>query len=66
MSYIDRMAVERDELQAKITDADNFIAHNPIFKSLHIHDRYLLEAQSSVMKSYLTILNTRINRAITG
>lgn len=64
-TFLDRLRVERSELEEKISKLDEFINHKPndIFEGLDKKDQFLLVSQLSVMKEYLNLLTTRIKKA---
>lgn len=55
-----RVVDERYELADKLAKLDEFIDHNPLFKTLDNKDQMLLLEQSSVMTQYKRLLDRRI------
>lgn len=58
-SFLDRLIIERDELDDKVVKLKKFL-ENEVFASLSITQQNLLNEQYEIMCAYLTILNDRI------
>lgn len=59
-SFIERIVVEKDELQDKVTKLENFI-NGEKFKELKGLEQVYLKEQLKFMKGYLSVLRQRIN-----
>lgn len=59
-AFIERMIVEKNELQDKVTKLENFI-NGEKFKELKGLEQVYLKEQLKFMKSYLNVLRQRIN-----
>lgn len=60
--HIQRMMVERDELDDKIDKLGKFMFDLEKFDRLDAEDQELLKQQFKVMEEYDKILNNRINK----
>ena len=60
--YINRMTVELEELQDRVTSLNNFIG-NSKFNSLSITERSLLSLQQEYMVQYKEVLEVRLDSA---
>ena len=58
--FIERMIVEKNELQDKVTKLENFI-NGEKFKELKGLEQVYLKEQLKFMKGYLSVLRQRIN-----
>ncbi len=58
--HVDRMHVERDELDTRINSLDAFINSNPVFEDLPDDKKDLMQAQLHAMRTYSAILSMRI------
>jgi len=66
-SFIDRMKIEVDELQLKLTKLHTYInTASTTFAGLGVRDRALLVEQEQVMGHYLIILMQRLRAAETA
>ncbi|ATV65110.1 hypothetical protein CTM86_00060 [Fusobacterium pseudoperiodonticum] len=59
-AFIERMIVEKNELQDKVTKLENFI-NGEKFKELKGLEQVYLKEQLKFMKGYLSVLRQRIN-----
>lgn len=59
-AFIERMIVEKDELQDKVTKLENFI-NGEKFKELKGLEQVYLKEQLKFMRGYLSVLRQRIN-----
>ena len=59
-AFIERMVIEKNELQDKVTKLENFI-NGEKFKELKGLDQVYLKEQLKFMKGYLSVLRQRIN-----
>ena len=59
-SFVERMIVEKDELQDKVTKLENFV-NGEKFKELRGMEQVYLKEQLSFMRGYLSVLRQRIN-----
>ena len=59
-AFIERMIIEKDELQDKVTKLENFI-NGEKFKELKGLEHVYLKEQLKFMKGYLSVLRQRIN-----
>ena len=59
-AFIERMIVEKNELQDKVTKLENFI-NGEKFKELKGIEQVYLKEQLKFMKGYLSVLRQRIN-----
>lgn len=59
-AFIERMIVEKNELQDKVTKLENFI-NGEKFKELKGLEQVYLKKQLKFMKGYLSVLRQRIN-----
>ncbi|WP_339004328.1 hypothetical protein LDK17_02775 [Fusobacterium polymorphum] len=59
-AFIQRMIIEKDELQDKVTKLENFI-NGEKFKELKGLEQVYLKEQLKFMRGYLSILRQRIN-----
>ena len=59
-AFIERMIVEKNELQDKVTKLENFINGEKI-KELKGLEQVYLKEQLKFMKGYLSVLRQRIN-----
>ncbi|KXA22113.1 crAss001_48 related protein [Fusobacterium nucleatum] len=59
-AFIERMIVEKNELQDKVTKLENFI-NGYKFKELKGLEQVYLKEQLKFMKGYLSVLRQRIN-----
>ena len=59
-AFVERMIVEKDELQDKVTKLENFI-NGEKFKELKGLEQVYLKEQLKFMKGYLSVLRQRIN-----
>jgi len=62
LEYQLRVAKERDDLQNKVEKLATFTVSNPIFQTLELTDKRLLERQLYCMRLYHSILTERIER----
>lgn len=58
--FVERMVVEKDELQDRVTKLENFI-NGEKFKELKGLEQAYLKEQLSFMRGYLSVLRQRIN-----
>ena len=63
LSYQERLAVEKDELNDRISKLKNFIANNETFRNLQEAERGRMTRQLEVMTEYSQILAERIKAA---
>ncbi len=59
-AFIERMIVEKNELQDRVTKLENFI-NGEKFKELKGLEQVYLKEQLKFMKGYLSVLRQRIN-----
>ena len=59
-AFIERMIVEKNELQDKVTKLENFI-NGEKFNELKGLEQVYLKEQLKFMKGYLSVLRQRIN-----
>lgn len=59
-TFVERMVVEKDELQDKVTKLENFV-NGERFKELKSLEQVYLKEQLKFMKGYLSVLRQRIN-----
>lgn len=59
-TFVERMVVEKDELQDKVTKLENFV-NGEKFKELRGMEQVYLKEQLSFMRGYLSVLRQRIN-----
>jgi len=59
-AFIERMIIEKDELQDKVTKLENFINVEK-FKELKGLEQVYLKEQLKFMRGYLSVLRQRIN-----
>ena len=59
-AFVERMIVEKDELQDKVTKLENFVNGEKINELKGLEQVYLKE-QLSFMRGYLSVLRQRIN-----
>lgn len=59
-TFVERMVVEKDELQDKVTKLENFV-NGERFKELKGLEQVYLKEQLKFMKGYLSVLRQRIN-----
>lgn len=59
-AFIERIVVEKDELQDKVTKLENFI-NGEKFKELKGLEQVYLKEQLTHMRAYLSVLRQRIN-----
>lgn len=59
-AFVERMIVEKDELQDKVTKLENFVTGEK-FKELKGLEQVYLKEQLKFMKGYLSVLRQRIN-----
>ena len=59
-AFIERMIVEKNELQDRVTKLENFI-NGEKFKELKGLEQVYLKEQLKFMKGYLSLLRQRIN-----
>ena len=59
-AFIERMILEKNELQEKVTKLENFI-NGEKFKELKGLEQVYLKEQLKFMKGYLSVLRQRIN-----
>lgn len=59
-AFVERMIVEKDELQDKVTKLENFVTGEK-FKELKRLEQVYLKEQLKFMKGYLSVLRQRIN-----
>lgn len=59
-AFVERMIVEKDELQDKVTKLENFI-NGEKFKELKGLEQVYLKEQLKFMRAYLSVLRQRIN-----
>jgi hypothetical protein len=61
--YIDRMIIEKQELDEKCLALKSFIETNPVFSMIDTEDRMLLASQLVYMGAYSETLEKRINKS---
>ena len=59
-SFVERMIVEKDELQDKVTKLENFV-NGEKFRELRGLEQVYLKEQLKFMRGYLSVLRQRIN-----
>lgn len=59
-AFVERMIVEKDELQDKVTKLEKFVTGEK-FKELKGLEQVYLKEQLKFMKGYLSVLRQRIN-----
>lgn len=59
-SFVERMIVEKDELQDKVTKLENFV-NGEKFRELRRLEQVYLKEQLKFMRGYLSVLRQRIN-----
>lgn len=59
-AFVERIIVEKDELQDKVTKLENFVTGEK-FKELKGLEQVYLKEQLKFMKGYLSVLRQRIN-----
>ena len=59
-SFVERMIVEKDELQDKVTKLENFLKGEQ-FRELGGLEQVYLKEQLKFMRGYLSVLRQRIN-----
>ena len=59
-AFVERMIVEKDELQDKVTKLENFV-NGEKFKELKGLEQVYLKEQLTHMRAYLSVLRQRIN-----
>ncbi|MGP1494957.1 MAG: crAss001_48 related protein [Streptobacillus sp.] len=59
-AFVERMIVEKDELQDKVTKLENFV-NGEKFKELKGLEQVYLKEQLKFMRGYLSVLRQRIN-----
>ena len=59
-AFVERMIVEKDELQDKVTKLENFV-NGEKFKELKGLEQVYLKEQLKFMRCYLSVLRQRIN-----
>lgn len=60
--YIDRLKNEKEELDLKIKNLQQFIEANTIFSTLLVSEKIDMQKQLDVMREYSNILQRRLNR----
>jgi len=60
-TYIERIMIEKDDLDAKIRKLDAFLMGDPILDMLDKQSKTLLHAQMSAMQAYSFLLSARLN-----
>jgi hypothetical protein len=59
-TFVERMIVEKNELQGKVTKLENFV-NGEKFKELKGLEQVYLKEQLAHMRAYLSVLRQRIN-----
>ena len=59
-SFVERMIVEKDELQDKVTKLEHFV-NGEKFRELRGLEQVYLKEQLKFMRGYLSVLRQRIN-----
>jgi len=59
-AFVERMVVEKDELQDRVTKLENFV-NGENFRELKGLEQVYLKEQLKFMKGYLSVLRQRIN-----
>ena len=59
-AFVERMIVEKDELQDKVTKLENFV-NGEKFRELRGLEQVYLKEQLKFMRDYLSVLRQRIN-----
>lgn len=60
LSFLDRLRIEKSELQTRVEKLEQYITENDHFKSLSEANRALLKNQLLLMKAYLDVLIVRL------
>ena len=59
-AFVERMIVEKDEIQDKVTKLENFV-NGEKFRELRGLEQVYLKEQLKFMRGYLSVLRQRIN-----
>lgn len=59
-TFLERLEVERTELNINYVKLDSYIESSEHFKTLSIQNRMLLKNQRVTMRNYLDVLDARI------
>lgn len=59
-AFVERMVVEKDELQDRVTKLENFV-NGEKFRELRGLEQVYLKEQLKFMRGYLSVLRQRIN-----
>jgi hypothetical protein len=59
-AHVDRMKIERKELQERVDNLNTFIHDNEIFKTLDAYEQARMIKQAGFMESYLFTLTARL------
>ena len=59
-AFVERMVVEKDELQDRVTKLENFV-NGENFRELKGLEQVYLKEQLKFMRGYLSVLRQRIN-----
>ena len=59
-AFVERMIVEKDELQDKVTKLENFV-NGEKFRELKGLEQVYLKEQLKFMRGYLSVLRQRLN-----
>ena len=59
-AFVERMIIEKDELQDKVTKLENFV-NGEKFRELRGLEQVYLKEQLKFMRGYLSVLRQRIN-----
>lgn len=59
-AFVERMIVEKDELQDRVTKLENFV-NGEKFRELRGLEQVYLKEQLKFMRGYLSVLRQRIN-----
>ncbi|ASC03349.1 hypothetical protein CBG50_08635 [Fusobacterium polymorphum] len=59
-AFVERMVVEKDELQDRVTKLENFV-NGEKFRELKGLEQVYLKEQLKFMRGYLSVLRQRIN-----
>ena len=62
MNYQEKVLKEKEELDVKIKNLQNFMETNETFQTLSEYEKRDLGEQLNVMRHYLLVLQSRINR----
>ena len=62
MNYQEKVLKEKEELDVKIKNLQNFMETNEAFQTLSEYEKRDLEEQLNVMRHYSLVLQSRINR----